>query len=782
MTRDLAPDEPEEMKEEEAKTADDFEEEGFEEEEGFGDEDDFEDEIHEEEDDEHRLPIRRRVGFQISLGFGSAVAMTVAASAVAWFGFFRVGSLQREINEEYVPALTTAVHVAQEVTTLAGAAPRLVVEAQAANIAGQVETMNPSDAPVELDLMESAARMIEISSQLPQNERSAGLFSFVEDLADNLRNIQFSVNESIALQESLREIQEQNALLARQWNEEVRPPLDDQIFYMATGLRNLDDSPAPLFQRGAEAELVRLQALSTLESRGNVALGLISDAVVQPDPQLISTVEERFWAATTEAGSAFDVIGDTDDLDRLRSIHQAVLDLGEGENGVFEIRRRYLAELRSQQAYLLRNQEVTESLEGVVAALTTGLENDALVATEASEAALDLGRTLLLALNVLVITSSALILWLFIGRFLVRRLNNLSRVMRRMAGGDLETKVRVRGQDEIGKMAEALEVFRQNALEVQRLNLVEELLAREEKQKHELEKTLGDLEKAQDQMVMQEKLASLGQLTAGIAHEIKNPLNFVNNFAELSGGLLEDLNEELDTVRELVPEETREEIASIREDLSSNLERINHHGKRASSIVYGMLEHSRKEAGAMRPTDINAMLEEYVALAFHSMRAVDTRFQMTIDKELAEDVGEVEAVPQDLSRVFLNIVTNACQATFERQLAPGAPPNYQPLLRVSSRRENGNVEVRIRDNGPGIPEDALAKVFEPFFTTKDTDKGTGLGLSLSHDIIRSHGGTLTVNSTVGEGAEFVVTLPTHSRLAATKDESGEAGEQPAAEG
>ena len=444
---------------------------------------------------------------------------------------------------------------------------------------------------------------------------------------------------------------------------------------------------------------------------------------------------------------------------QLRATLDAIYGLGLSEDGAFPVRRQYLAELRNQLAYLARNESITDSLESAVAGLTVGLEVDALAATRESEAALNLGRSLLVALNVLGITAAALILWLFVGRFLIARLTNLSHAMRRMAEGDLETRIEVRGRDEVGEMAQALEVFRQHALEVQRLNLVEELATRVEAQNEELAKTLEDLRKAQDQIVMQEKLASLGQLAAGIAHEIKNPLNFVNNFADVSTDMLEDLKEELETVKEHVPEESLAEIEDISSDLSGNLERIVHHGKRASSIVYGMLEHARKEGGEKRPTEINAMLEEYIALAFHSMRAVDNRFQMTIRKDLGENVGAIEAVPQDLSRVFLNIVTNACQATFDKQIAENADPGYQPELQVQSRKESGQIEVRIKDNGPGIPESHLAKIFEPFFTTKDTDKGTGLGLSLSHDIIRGHGGTLVVNSKTGEGAEFVVTLP-----------------------
>ncbi len=712
----------------------------------------------EKEEEDRKLPLLRRISFQISLGLGSAAALTVAASLVAWYGFFQIGALQREINDEYVPLLISAVHVAQQATVLAGAAPRLVVEAEAAAAAESGDGA-PQAAPI--DLMESAARLIELSSQFPENERGADLQAFVEDLADNLRNLQVSVDESVGLQRLLTDIQQRAAELGNEWNSAVRGPRDAQVFYMTTGMQRRGDTPVPIEVRASGAEMARLQALTTLEARGNVALGLISDAAVQNDPELMDSVESRFRAAVRESDRALRGLRGSS-AGRLRSLHRSIVVLGDEETGAFTLRRRYLIERQAQTQLLERNIQITASFEGAVAVLTTGLEIDARNATEAAESALDLGRALLLALNVLAITSAALILWLFVGRFLVRRLNNLSRAMRRMAGGDLKTKVKVRGKDEIGEMAEALEVFRQNALEVQRLNLIEELLAREEQQKRELETTLEDLRTAQNQMVMQEKLASLGQLTAGIAHEIKNPLNFVNNFAELSNGLLEDLNAELATAAEHLPEETREEIEEIQSDLSGNLERINHHGKRASSIVHGMLEHARKEGGATRPIAINSMLDEYVALAFHSMRAVDNTFQMTIEKHLSEDVGEVEAVPQDISRVFLNIVTNACQATLEKQRSEDVKPGYQPRLTVTSQREGEQVEVRIRDNGPGIPESHIAKIFEPFFTTKDTDKGTGLGLSLSHDIVRGHGGTLEVHSKVGEGAEFVVTLPVGS--------------------
>ena len=288
---------------------------------------------------------------------------------------------------------------------------------------------------------------------------------------------------------------------------------------------------------------------------------------------------------------------------------------------------------------------------------------------------------------------------------------------------------------------------------------MEKLAADLEEKNATLEKVLDDLQQAQDQIIMREKLAALGALTAGVAHEIQNPLNFVKNFAEVSEELLEELQEVLAQDGQQLGEEQRELINEINGDLTDNLRRIGQHGERANRIVRDMLQMGRG-SGEVRPADINDLLEEHARLAFHSARATNADFQLDIKEDLDEEMGELEVVPQDLARVFLNMVSNACYATNEKRQTPETASDYEPTLRISTRRMPDQAEIRIRDNGNGIPQDVIDKIFNPFFTTKPADQGTGLGLALSNDIVREHGGTIKVHSEPGEFTEMTIELPT----------------------
>ncbi|MGC4034632.1 MAG: ATP-binding protein [Chitinophagaceae bacterium] len=284
-------------------------------------------------------------------------------------------------------------------------------------------------------------------------------------------------------------------------------------------------------------------------------------------------------------------------------------------------------------------------------------------------------------------------------------------------------------------------------LEVQ----VAERTAELTKQKEELEHALLDLRSTQDQLIQAEKMASLGELTAGIAHEIQNPLNFINNFSEVNTELITEMDTELTNGN-------LEEVKLISSDLKQNLEKIIYHGKRADGIVKGMLQHSRKSTGQKEPTDINELADEYLRLAYHGLRAKEKSFNATFKTDFDKSIGAINVVPQDLGRVFLNLVNNAFYAVTEKKKEH--PQGYEPTVEMYTKKIGNKVEIRVKDNGQGIPQSVADKIFQPFFTTKPTGQGTGLGLSLSYDIItKGHGGELKVQSEEGKGAEFIITLP-----------------------
>ncbi|HMG90623.1 MAG TPA: ATP-binding protein [Chryseolinea sp.] len=271
-----------------------------------------------------------------------------------------------------------------------------------------------------------------------------------------------------------------------------------------------------------------------------------------------------------------------------------------------------------------------------------------------------------------------------------------------------------------------------------------------------LEATLAELKATQSQLIQSEKMASLGELTTGIAHEIQNPLNFVNNFSEVSSELIDEMKAELATGN-FIP------ATELAEDIKQNLAKITHHGKRADAIVKGMLQHSRTSSGVKEPTDINGLCEEYVRLAFHGLRAKDKAFHAKFETDLDTTIPKIAVVPQDIGRVVLNLINNAFYAVNEKAKSETQDDNgekkYEPQVIVSTKNLGNRIEIRVKDNGNGIPVSIREKIFQPFFTTKPTGQGTGLGLSLSYDIVKAHGGDLKVVSTVKAGTVFIVELP-----------------------
>ena len=265
-----------------------------------------------------------------------------------------------------------------------------------------------------------------------------------------------------------------------------------------------------------------------------------------------------------------------------------------------------------------------------------------------------------------------------------------------------------------------------------------------------LESTLANLKSTQAQLIQSEKMASLGELTAGIAHEIQNPLNFVNNFSEVNTELIDELKNELLT-------DNKKEALSIADDLKDNEQKILHHGKRADAIVKGMLQHSRTSTGQKEPTDINVLCDEYLRLSYHGMRAKDKSFNATYHTDFDSIIGRINIVPQDIGRVLLNLFNNAFYAVNEKK--KHGDESCEPVVSVCTKKVDGKVEIHVKDNGNGIPQKVVDKIFQPFFTTKPTGQGTGLGLSLSYDIIKAHGGEIKVETKEGVGSEFIIQLP-----------------------
>jgi signal transduction histidine kinase len=326
-------------------------------------------------------------------------------------------------------------------------------------------------------------------------------------------------------------------------------------------------------------------------------------------------------------------------------------------------------------------------------------------------------------------------------------LRALVAAMNGLIAGRVAVDIPPAGPDEIGAMARILALFRDTL--------------------NELRETLGRLKAAQANLVHAEKMASLGQLTAGIAHEIKNPLNFVNNFADLSVELLDEVKTATAPAVAALSSDERAEVDETIEMLTSNLEKIAEHGRRADGIVKSMLLHSRGGSGERQSTDINALVEDALNLAFHGARAQDHEFNITQDRDFGDHIAPIELVPQEITRVLLNLIGNGFYAA-DRRSRQTTDPAYRPVLQVSTRDLSGEVEIKIRDNGVGIAPEFRDKLFTPFFTTKPTGEGTGLGLSISYDIVvQQHGGTITVDSRVNDFTEFTIRLPRNEPAAST---------------
>ena len=719
------------------------------------------------------MGLRFRISTQLYLVIGGAVVMTVAASLVGWFSFNQVGEVQSRVNEGSVPELEAAFGIAQYSNTLVTAAPRLTSAANAKDLGEVAALIEDAHSALEgeIDTLEERDT---------GDARVQRIRDHANSLVLNIQLISDSMDELFIVTEQRDALRDQLTTVNTRLDATVVPAVDNQYFYTMTGYRNPGEPPAIQQFHFTEDELSLYRSLAEIQADANVATQLLVSVFSLSEAPLIEPLRERFEAIAGSIDRRVDSLQDNQVREVLIPIFTWLFDLGMGEGNGFDLRARELELLQSQQSLLATNRNIAVELVDEVDGLVNAAHLNVQAATEASTQAILTGRTLLLAITAISVAAALLISWQFVWRVLLRRLEMLSDWMRRMARGDLEAQVEIGGRDEVADMAAALEVFRQHALEIQRLNLVEQLAQELQGKNEELESVLADLQRAQDQIVMREKLAALGELTAGVAHEIRNPLNFVNNFSEVSAELLQELNEILEEWGETLNEEQRGLIQDISQDLSSNLERIRTHGARANRIVHDMLMMGRG-SGEHRPTDINGLVDEYSKLAYHSARATNTEFQIDLQQDFDPDVGELDVIPQDLGRVFLNMVSNSCHATHEKRIARVDAGNgseaYFPTVWLTTRRKEEQIEVRIRDNGSGIPDDVIDKIFNPFFTTKPTDQGTGLGLAISSDIIRQHGGAIRATSEPGEYTEMIIDLPLVMETAVREREFGEEEEQ-----
>ena len=700
------------------------------------------------------LDYRFRLSGQFSLGIGAAVALTFAASLVGWFSFDRVANVQRQVNEGSVPEMVAAFGVARHAGSLVAAAPRLTTAASAAELAAVESRISTTHQALqdELDALQAAGADLAAIAQVRTH---------ADTVLSNIEAIRVGMTELFPLQERSTALRAELATLRDKLDELVVPAIDDQLFYTITGYHTLGEPPAPRTQRLSERELGRYRRLADLHADGSIASQLLASAFNLQDASSIEPLRERFESAAGRIERSLAALEDSPLRSAVVPPFARLLALGLEPPSGFDLRTREVRLASRQRELLARNRDLTVELVAVVDELVDTAHGHTRAATQASTRAILTARTLLLLISGISLGGALLIAWLFVGRVLLHRLGMLSDWMRRMAGGDLEARVEIGGRDEVADMAAALEVFRRHALEVQRLNLVEKLAEELQGKNEQLEKALADLARAQDQIVMREKLAALGELTAGVAHEIRNPLNFVKNFSEASEELLEELQEVIEESGEKLDQEQRSLLEEIRSDLVDNLQRIRSHGDRANRIVHDMLMMGRSSA-EVQEVDVNGLLEEYARLAYHSARASDTEFRLDVKFDLDPELGVLKVVPQDLGRVFLNMVANACDATDEKRRTEAGVQQqgpYAPTLWISSKREAERAVIRIKDNANGMPPEIVEKVFTPFFTTKPAGKGTGLGLAMSADIVREHGGTIEVNTEPGAFTEMVIDLP-----------------------
>ena len=714
-----------------------------------------------------------QIAVRLYFSFGGAAVLIIVISFFTLYVLDYIGEIQRNIGEKNIPDMVSAYEVAERTAEIVAAAPRLVT----VNTREQFDTV-----AAEIDQQADGFRA-QISSMMEKHgddELMQRIQLYGMGIIEDVEQIKLLVKERFELRRRSLALREEIQAAQSRLITALVKEIDDQLFYAMTGYRSIHEAPAPRSAHFSEREFQTYRHLVELREMASAITQLLATALTVTDAALIEPLRERFKSVTDNAGRSLGALDDGPLRSRLSLGFSELLSIGKEEANGFDVHGRVLAVDDALSGLLDESRALGVDMVTVIGSLVDGHRLTAKRMVDEVAGVTATSATLLLFFNFLSMGGAIAIGWFLIQRHLIRRLARLSRGIRRMADGDLEIDIDVSGSDEIAQLSQALEVFRNHMQEAQRLSLVEELVDDLKESNTDLERSNEKLKQAQSQIVMQEKLAALGELTAGVAHEIKNPMNFIMNFSQLSKELLQELLEEVAKNKPGADGKDQYDpglVEEVARDLTGNLERIHEHGVRVNRIVMDMLKMGRG-SGEWQPTDINVLLNQHALLAFHSARAADPEFQLDIREDYAADVGELTVQPQSIGRVFLNLITNACYATNEKRRslpaeAEGGAEAYHPQLRLRTRLAGDHVEVHIRDNGNGIPESAVENIFNPFFTTKPPDKGTGLGLSISGDIVRDHGGEIRVDTKEGEYTEMTIVLPLEPPEHHAKDAAGD---------
>ena len=502
----------------------------------------------------------------------------------------------------------------------------------------------------------------------------------------------------------------------------------DSAFELTRVIDDLALNRSTLLEANAVASALRssVEAASADTGANQAALAVLSRMFLASDEPALDRLWDEFAALSVTGG----------------------VDTSLGEE-VYIARGQQLALLNRAEELAVVFDGADATLSNSVTRLLEGAQAESAAALESSGRSFDEGRLLLALISVASVIAATLAAWLWVGNGLVRRLSRLSERMRGMAAGDIETPIPEVSRDEVGELAGTLEVWRQQALEVQRLNLVERLYG-------ELREANAELERMQERLVAQGKLAALGELVSGVAHEISNPLNFVKNFTEGSLESYKELTEVLNDYRSEMKDDDVALLDEISEDLTDSLQRVHTNGTRAYAIVERM-SGLGVVGGELVPTDLHNVLRTAVQTGCDTFRANWEDFEVMPEFDLDDSIDRIPMVAQDFSEAVVNLVTNACYAMRQRRESEG--DSYGPVLTVSTRRIEGEVAIRVRDNGGGIADDVVERIFNPFFSTREGIMGAGLGLPIAADVARRAGGDLSVDTVHGEYAEFTLTLP-----------------------